>query len=217
MKKLKVENLNDLIQLMQLIKPQSQDPHCIQSSSQESHSAEWYNTASKKVSLYERFFCNFLKETWLIGSTAMACLYNTSPTVSLLQSQVPYPLIQPTSYQKYWVLSGFSSVGLCNPMDSSLASSSVHGILQARTMEWVAIFYSRKSFWLKDWTCVLSLLHWQAGSLPLAPPGKSSKVLEERKFHVVPKSKTWICHTPSHYLHSTDFVFIMIYIVYPVY
>ena len=31
---------------------------------------------------------------------------------------------------------------LCNPMDCSLPDSSVHGILQARILEWVAIFFS---------------------------------------------------------------------------
>ena len=32
---------------------------------------------------------------------------------------------------------------LCNPMDCSLPGSSVHGILQARILEWVAIAFSR--------------------------------------------------------------------------
>ena len=32
---------------------------------------------------------------------------------------------------------------LCNSMDCSLPGSSVHGILQARTLEWVAISFSR--------------------------------------------------------------------------
>ena len=35
---------------------------------------------------------------------------------------------------------------LCNRMDYSLPSSSVHGILQARILEWVAISSSRGSF-----------------------------------------------------------------------
>ena len=33
---------------------------------------------------------------------------------------------------------------LCNPMDCSLLGSSVHGIFQARILEWVAISYSRE-------------------------------------------------------------------------
>ena len=34
---------------------------------------------------------------------------------------------------------------LCNPMDCSPPGSSVHGILQARILKWVAIFFSRGS------------------------------------------------------------------------
>ena len=34
---------------------------------------------------------------------------------------------------------------LCNPVDCSLLGSSVHGIFQARILEWVAISYSRGS------------------------------------------------------------------------
>ena len=34
---------------------------------------------------------------------------------------------------------------LCDPMDCSLPDSSVHGILQARILEWVAIPFSRGS------------------------------------------------------------------------
>ena len=43
------------------------------------------------------------------------------------------------------------------PMDYSLPGSSVHGIFQARIQEWVAISYSRGSFWPGDWTCVSCL------------------------------------------------------------
>ena len=35
---------------------------------------------------------------------------------------------------------------LSNPMDCSLPGSPVHGILQARTLEWVVIFFSNSSF-----------------------------------------------------------------------
>ena len=72
----------------------------------------------------------------------------------------------------------------CNPMDCSPPGSSVHGILQARLLEWVIMPSSRGSTWSRDWTRVsLCLLHWQVGSLPLAPPGKpifiiSSAVLD---------------------------------------
>ena len=43
---------------------------------------------------------------------------------------------------------------LCNPMDGSPPDSSVHEILQATILEWVAILFSRASFWPRDRTCV---------------------------------------------------------------
>ena len=66
---------------------------------------------------------------------------------------------------------------LCDPMDCSLPGSCVHGILQARILEWVAMPSSRGSSLPKDRTpgsnsTLSHLLHWQAGSLPLAPPGR---------------------------------------------
>ena len=43
------------------------------------------------------------------------------------------------------VLVAQSCLTICNPMDYSLPGSSVHGILQARMLEWVAIPFSRGS------------------------------------------------------------------------
>ena len=43
---------------------------------------------------------------------------------------------------------------LCDPMDCSPPGSSIHGILQARTLEWVAISFSRGSSWPRDRTRV---------------------------------------------------------------
>ena len=62
---------------------------------------------------------------------------------------------------------------LCNPVDCCPPASSLHGILQARILEWVAMPSSRGSSWARDWTRVsYCLLLWQVGSLPLVPPGK---------------------------------------------
>ena len=38
-----------------------------------------------------------------------------------------------------------SCLTLCDPIDSSLPGSSLHGILQAKVLEWVAISFSRGS------------------------------------------------------------------------
>ena len=43
-----------------------------------------------------------------------------------------------------------SCLTLCDPVDCSLPGSSVHGILQARILEWVAISFSRGSSQPRD-------------------------------------------------------------------
>ena len=58
---------------------------------------------------------------------------------------------------------------LCDPMNCSPPGSSAHEILYARILEWVAIPFFRRSSQLRDRNPhFLCLLHWQAGSLPLA-------------------------------------------------
>ena len=55
----------------------------------------------------------------------------------------------------------------CNPLDCRLPSSSVHGILQARMLEWIAIPFSRASSWPRDGTqvsCITSKLFSVWGS-----------------------------------------------------
>ena len=54
-------------------------------------------------------------------------------------------------------------------MDCSLPGSSVHGIPQARILEWVAIPFSRGSSLSRDQ--ILGLLHYRE-TLPSEPPGK---------------------------------------------
>ena len=46
---------------------------------------------------------------------------------------------------------------LCDPMDCSPPGSSVHGILQARVLKWVAIPFSRESSQPRDWIQVSCL------------------------------------------------------------
>ena len=62
---------------------------------------------------------------------------------------------------------------LCNLMEDSPPGFSIHGILQARILEWVAVPFSRGSSRPGDrtWVCNVSCI-WQVGSLPLVPPGK---------------------------------------------
>ena len=61
---------------------------------------------------------------------------------------------------------------LCDPMDCILPGSSVHGISQARMLEWVAIPFSREFSWPRGGTWYLAL---QVDSLPSEPPRKPNK------------------------------------------
>ena len=47
-----------------------------------------------------------------------------------------------------------SCLTLCDPMDCSLPGSSIHGILQAGILEWVAFSFSRESSHPRNWTWV---------------------------------------------------------------
>ena len=62
---------------------------------------------------------------------------------------------------------------LSNPMDLSPPGSSVHGILQARLRRGGSHALLQGIFQTQGLNLhFLGLLHWQAGYLPLGPPGK---------------------------------------------
>ena len=80
------------------------------------------------------------------------CLYPESPSPNQSLGQEPQPQAQllgnltsvrymVTCLEKVKVAQ--SCLTPCNPMDCSLPGSSVHGILQTRILEWVAIHFSR--------------------------------------------------------------------------
>ena len=66
-----------------------------------------------------------------------------------------------------------SCLTLCHPMDCSLWGSSIHGIFQARVLEWVAIFFSRGSSLTHELNT--GLQHGNRMILPSEPPGKHRK------------------------------------------
>ena len=55
----------------------------------------------------------------------------------------PFPVELPWEKRKVKVTQ--SCLTLCDSMDYNPAGSSVHGIFQARILEWVAIFFSKMS------------------------------------------------------------------------
>ena len=69
------------------------------------------------------------------------------PKKSHLNATLPYSLIN-------FVYCSVTKPCLCDPIDYSPLGSSVHGLLQARIPEWVAISFSRASAQPRDQTQV---------------------------------------------------------------
>ena len=83
---------------------------------------------------------------------------------------------------------------LCDPKDCSPPGSSVHGILQAGILEWVAISFSRGSSHLRDWTQV-SCVFYIAGECSTAePPGKPKTCVSSVQFSSVAQSFLTLCN-----------------------
>ena len=68
---------------------------------------------------------------------------------------------------------------LSDPMDCSLPGSSVHGIFQARVLEWVAMPSSRGSSRPRDQTHVSCSAYIADGSFTAEPPGKTTDGLKQ--------------------------------------
>ena len=92
-------------------------------------------------------------------------------------------------------------------MDCNLPGSSVHRLLQARTLEWVAIPFSRESSQRRDQTHVsFCFLHCQVDSLPLAPPGKPSRFHTHALIYNIClfiSDLTLLCTTGSKFIYLT--------------
>ena len=93
------------------------------------------------------------------------------------------PLSTGFSRQEYWSGLLFPSPHicsvcptLCDPMDCSPPSSSVHGIFQASILEWVALSSSRGSSlprnqtWVSCIECRQTLYHWATWEAPILSP-----------------------------------------------
>ena len=123
-----------------------------------------------------------LMSIWVVSSffffAMMDCdNYNALVYISFYTcSKVPFEYtlrVKLLSYMIYnysvCVLVAQSCSILWDSVDCSLPGSPVHGILQARILEWVAISYSIGSSRLRNWTWVSCIT---GNSLPSEPPGK---------------------------------------------
>ena len=77
---------------------------------------------------------------------------------------------------------------LCKPTVFSLPNTSVHGISQARILEWVAISYSRGSSPPRGGTQVSCVSCIRGGFFSAKPPGRPNKTISKILFLVFPVS-----------------------------
>ena len=76
-------------------------------------------------------------------------------------------------------------------MDCSPPGSSVHGISQAKILEWVAVPFTRGSSWPRDWTCTSCIA---GGILITEPPSNPIKLhgpQQSKSTLAVPSTNTW--------------------------
>ena len=107
--------------------------------------------------------------TWLLVSPLTHIQRQTTENCLVLHVSTQTPLVYLHSPNQLTVLGGFFTYQLwcfcfcliaksCllfyDPLDCSPPGSNVHGISQARTLEWIAMPSSRGSSWLRDWTPV---------------------------------------------------------------
>ena len=132
--------------------------------------------------IVSRFFIRWAtREAKNTGVGSLSLLQHIFPTQEsnwgLLHSiRILYQLSFQGSQKHQWVvlvLVAQSCPLLCDPMDCSPPGSCVHGILQARMLEWVAIPSSRGSSWPRDqtWLSCIADRSFTIWALTIRDPG----------------------------------------------
>ena len=94
----------------------------------------------------------YCQSPWTKGRGFLGFLFFLRPGDRAFFASILFPSLKWYLVLKVKVLVTQSCPTLCNPVDCSLPGFSVHGILQGRILEWVAIFFSRLSSQPRDWT-----------------------------------------------------------------
>ena len=131
-----------------------------------------------------RYHYTHIKMTRIQNTDNNKCFWRCGATGALTHCWWERKMVQPLWKTVWWLLTKLSillawvSVSVlaaqscptwCNPRDCSPPGSSVHGILQARILEWVAVPFFRR---FPDPGIESRSPAFQADSLPSEPPGK---------------------------------------------
>ena len=116
----------------------------------------WSSTSGKSGNYKARPFAVALRQLEDVLHCFHRVMWNVTSVFEMTMAQI-YANDHKTPYNFWTTWSGcmlnhFSHVQLCYPMDHSPPGSSVHGILQARILECVAMPSSRGSSPPRDWT-----------------------------------------------------------------
>ena len=114
----------------------------------------WVSRAKSVTSLYICLlwkWCNI--HMYFIGLLFWVRFYTWSAERSTWHKASAQEMLYAV-WLKVKVLFAQSCLTLCNPVDCSPPGSSIHGVLQERTLEWAAVPFSRRSWQPRDWTWV---------------------------------------------------------------
>ena len=97
----------------------------------------------------------FSVDTHICTESMMVCIQMKTSTVFMPVRRITHASkghVWYYTYDGYLVAKSWSTLG--EPIDCRPLGSPVHGILQARILEWISISFSRSSSWSRDWTHV---------------------------------------------------------------
>ena len=133
------------------------------------HSFHWKNKNCLILStdIQLEFFKQIKNDIFFLSNESIQCF---KPESLVLVPILPLSLCMTLSYWCHLCSVAWSCPTLCNPIDCSPPGFSVHGILQARILEWVAILLSRD---LPNPGIEPRSPALQEDSLPSEPPGNA--------------------------------------------
>ena len=122
------------------------------------------NNLEREVrNLHKPYLKMELSKCWYLLPMFLKLISGSESSETLIRLLVPPPGTPESEIAQ-------SCLTLWDPTDCSLPGSSIHGIFQARVLEWVTIPFSRGSSWPRDHTQISRTV---GEPLPSEPPGKS--------------------------------------------